>query len=406
MPTRLLWHSNAPHSPTGYGQQTALFAPSIAKHYDMAISSFYGLEGAPIIWEGIPVLPGLGGQFGDDWLLKHAERFFGGNPREGLVVTLMDVWVLDPKWMAQMNTAAWVPIDHEPAPQKVLDYFTASGAVPIAMSRFGERQLGRLDPLYVPHAVDCEKYRPYEREKTRELVGLDEDTFVVGMVAANKGRPGRKGFVQAFQAFAKFLQKHENAVLYLHTMMNPALAGGEDLASLLEALGIPQDSVRIADQYRVLFDPYSHDSMAKIYSCLDVLLNPALGEGFGVPMLEAQACGVPVITTEFSAQKEVVRAGWHVKPAQGMGNGYWTGLNSWQKFADVDDICAALEDCYSLSNDQRETLTKEARAHALDYDLPKVFEQHMLPALKAVEQRFASQQAVRIAPRRDLKAAA
>jgi hypothetical protein len=25
----------------------------------------------------------MGGQFGDDWLLKHAERFFGGDPRTG-----------------------------------------------------------------------------------------------------------------------------------------------------------------------------------------------------------------------------------------------------------------------------------------------------------------------------------
>jgi hypothetical protein len=192
----------------------------------MAISSFYGLEGAPIIWEGIPVLPGLGGQFGDDWLLKHAERFFGGDAKDGIVVTLMDVWVLDPSFMRKMNCAAWVPVDHEPVPQKVVNYFTNSGAVPIAMSRFGERMLGRLDPLYVPHAVDCKVYQPHDRKAMRELVGIPEDTFVVGMVAANKGRPSRKGFVQAFQAFAKFLETHENSILYLHTMMSPQLAGG------------------------------------------------------------------------------------------------------------------------------------------------------------------------------------
>jgi hypothetical protein len=97
--------------------------------------------------------------------------------------------------MRKMNCAAWVPVDHEPAPQKVVDYFTNSGAVPIAMSRFGERMLGRLDPLYVPHAVDCKVYKPHDRKAVRELVGIPEDTFVVGMVAANKGRPSRKGFV-------------------------------------------------------------------------------------------------------------------------------------------------------------------------------------------------------------------
>lgn len=399
--SKLLWHSNSPHSPTGYGQQTALFAPGLAKHYDLAISSFYGLEGSPIVWEGIPVLPGVGGQFGDDWLVRHAERFFGGDPRDGLVVTLMDVWVLDPKWMGQLNTAAWVPVDHEPAPQKVIDYFVNSGAVPIAMSRFGERMLGRLDPLYVPHAVDCEKYQPHDRDAIRKQIGLPEDAFIVGMVAANKGRPSRKGFPQAFQAFAKFAEKHENAILYLHTMMNPALGGGEDLAALLEALGIPQDRVRIADQYRMVLDPYGHESMAKIYSCLDVLLNPAMGEGFGVPQLEAQACGVPVICTDFSAMPEVVGAGWHVKAA----SKYWTGLNSWQAIPDIDDIVSALEDCHALTTRERVKLEQDAREHALKYDLPLVMKEYMLPALKKAEQRFASQQPVTIAPRK-LKAVA
>jgi hypothetical protein len=104
----LLWHSNAPWSPTGYGQQTGLFLP-IKEHYEVAVSSFYGLEGAPITWEGIPVFPGVGGQFGDEHLVQHAKRFFGGDPRGGLVVTLMDVWVLDARWMSQLNARRGSP---------------------------------------------------------------------------------------------------------------------------------------------------------------------------------------------------------------------------------------------------------------------------------------------------------
>ena len=91
---KLLFHSNAPWSPTGYGQQTALFAPLLAEHYDLAVSSFYGLEGAPRRWQGIPVLPGIGGEYGSQSMIDHAGRFFGGDPRNGLVVTLLDVWVL------------------------------------------------------------------------------------------------------------------------------------------------------------------------------------------------------------------------------------------------------------------------------------------------------------------------
>jgi glycosyltransferase involved in cell wall biosynthesis len=95
--------------------------------------------------------------------------------------------------------------------------------------------------------------------------------------------------------------------------------------------------------------------MAKIYSAMDVLLNPAMGEGFGITVLEAQACGTPAIVTEFSAMKEVCAAGWHVK-----WDPYWTGQNSWMATPDVDDIVSALEECYGLPDRQRQQLSEAA----------------------------------------------
>jgi glycosyltransferase involved in cell wall biosynthesis len=397
---RLLWHSNAPWSPTGYGQQTALFAPHIAQHYDLAISSFYGLEGSPLTWDGIPVFPGLGdGQYGNSQLIPHATHFFGGDPKGGLVVTLMDVWVMDAQMASQLNMACWVPVDHEPAPPPVVQFFVESGAVPIAMSRFGQQMLGRLDPLYVPHGVDTEIYKPYSRKAMREEVGVPRDAFLVGMVAANKGRPSRKGFSQAFQAFARFAEKHDNAYLYLHTMVQPGLGQGEDIPALLNALGIPSDRVLTTDQYRAVFNPHPPETMAKIYSALDVLLNPSMGEGFGITVLEAQACGVPAIVTDFSAMSEVCGSGWQVDHTK-----MWTGQNSWQVVPNVDDITDALEECYARPSMRRQKMSDAARNHAMGYDVHRVAKTQMLPALKIAEDRFAKQQPVRIAPR--LKVAA
>jgi hypothetical protein len=85
-------------------------------------------------------------------------------------------------------------------------FFTESGAVPVAMSRFGQQMLGRLDPLYVPHGIDTNIYKPIDRKTAREECGVPDGAFLVGMVAANKGRPSRKGFSQAFQAFARFAE--------------------------------------------------------------------------------------------------------------------------------------------------------------------------------------------------------
>ena len=401
MKPKLLWHSNAPYAPTGYGNQTGLFTPKLAEHYDLAISAFYGLEGSRIVWNDIPVFPGLGGEYGNAYLAEHAARHFGGNPRGGLVVTLMDVWVLATQMAAQLDMACWVPVDHEPAPPMVLEFFRQTSAIPIAMSRFGEQQLTEagLEPLYVPHGVDTDAFKPYPRDEVREQVGVPEDAFLVGMVAANKGRPSRKGFVQALQAFRLFREQHENAYLYLHTMLDPNLAQGEDIPAILGSLGIPKSAVLAADQYRMQFDPYPPSSMARIFSSLDVLLNPATGEGFGVPVLEAQACGVPAIVTNFSAMPEVCGAGWHVacRPQ-------WTGQNSWQALADVEDIVQALRHCYSLSAGERRALSAKARRHAEGYAVPKVVERHMLPALVEARERLDARKPVSLAP--PLKAAA
>jgi glycosyltransferase involved in cell wall biosynthesis len=396
--SKLLWHSNAPWSPTGYGQQTALFAPMLNEKYEMAISSFYGLEGAPRSWEKIPVFPGLGGEYGNDTLPQHAAQWFGGDPRGGLVVTLMDVWVLDPAMPRQLNCACWVPVDHNPAPPKVIEFFVQSDAVPIAMSRFGELQLGRLDPLYVPHGVDTTIYKPMDTSSAREK-SFPKDAFVVGMVAANKGRPSRKGFPQALRAFAEFAKHHDNAYLYLHTQFDPNVGGGENIPALIEHLGIPTDRVRQADQYAMLHVPYTDDQMARIFGAMDVLLNCSWGEGFGIPVLEAQSCGVPAIVTDFTAMTEVCGAGWKVKHTP-----YWTALNSWQAIPDSDDVLSALEECYSLTSSQRQKLSNAARQHALAYDSRLVLKQYMLPALRIAQQRFDARGAVRIPAR--LKTAA
>jgi glycosyltransferase involved in cell wall biosynthesis len=247
----------------------------------------------------------------------------------------------------------------------------------------------------VPHGVDTSVYKPRDRKVARKQGGIPQDAFLVGMVAANKGRPSRKAFSQALQAFRGLLDKREDSYLYLHTQLNPNFAGGEDLPALLDALEIPEDRVRKADQYAMGFAPYPPEAMAQLYSAMDVLLSPSMGEGFGIPILEAQACGTPVIVQDFSAMSELCGAGWKTKPA----TKFWTGLRSWQSIPDVDDIVEALLDCAARKGAQREQISRRAREFALEYDVHRVFEQYWVPALRAVESRFANRDPFTIAPR-------
>ncbi len=383
---KLLWHSNTPWAPTGYGCQTKLVTPRLAEHYDLAISSFYGLEGDRLEWEGIPVFPGLGGEFGNDYIVKNAMSHFG-SARGGIVLTLLDVWVLEPETMRQLDTAAWVPVDHSPAPPMVRRYFTESGAIPIAMARFGAEQLVDLDPLYVPHGVDTEVYKPLPKDESREMVGAEQDAFLVGMVAANKGAPSRKCFSQALQAFAAFRQTHDDAILYLHTNMN----GDEDLFALKEAVGLPDEAVRIADQYRINLHPLPARIMARVYSTFDVLLNPSAGEGFGVPVLEAQACGVPAIVSNFSAMKEVCGSGWKVACTP-----RWTAQKAWQVDPSVEEIVDSLEQAYGLSEAERKQASELAVTHAAQYEVGRVIDEHFLPALAEVEARIAARKPMKL----------
>jgi glycosyltransferase involved in cell wall biosynthesis len=378
---KLLFHSNAPWSPSGYGQQVALFAPRLAEHTDLAISAFHGLANATLNVAGLTIYPGSGSGWGNDVVQAHAERHFG-SLRGGLVLSLADVFVLEPAIWRELNAAAWVPVDHDPAPPGVLGFFAATGAVPIAMTRFGQEQLRGFDSLYVPHGVATDVYRPQDGAEVRAAAGVPSDAFVVGIVAVNKGAPSRKSLAEMIEAFAIFRARHDDAILYLHTEIQGAHQGTH-LPSLLDELGVDEEAVLFVDQSRYLFAPFTPEEMASIYSSLDVLLNASMGEGFGLTVLESHACGVPAIVTNFTAMSEVCDAGWKVGYER-----HWTDQGSWQARPHVEEIVESLEECYRLDRESRRELSARAREHALAYDADRVLTEHWLPALEEVAKRL------------------
>jgi len=81
------------------------------------------------------------------------------------------------------------------------------------------------------------------------------------------------------------------------------------LQSMVERLGL---------QTKVIFLGYvPQDDLPGLYAGAEVFILPSLYEGFGLPLLEAMACGVPVIAANTGAMKEVVgTAGMLVDPTQ------------------------------------------------------------------------------------------
>lgn len=383
---KILWHSNAPFAPTGYGAQTAYFAPRIkALGHDVAISAFYGLEGATIEWNGMTVYPTDHTRFGKAMLPYYVGHHANGevDPRDVLVITLMDVWALNDHVdkLAPLRIASWVPVDHDPVPPAVAQFFAHTGAKPIAMSRFGEAKLREvgLNPLYVPHGVSTEMFKPQTgRDDIREGMGIPKDAFVIGMVANNQGNsPPRKAFPQVFQAFKVFQHDHPDAFLYLHSDVH-GVNQGLKLKHLADLCGIPPSAYGCSDQL-LLHLGLPAEAMSYVYSTFDVLASPSYGEGFGIPIIEAQACGVPVVVTNWTAMPELCGAGWLVE-----GDPWFDPHHgSFFMCPAVSEIVEAFEKAYLARDDQE--LRVRAREFALAYDVDRVMSDYWVPALEELE---------------------
>jgi hypothetical protein len=382
---RVLWASNAPFSATGYGVQTAQVVQRLTRdQHEVAIACNYGLQGAETTWNGgVKLYPcGISG-YSDDILNAHAQHWAHGTELPSLVVILFDVWALENPGIKQIpKIAAWAPIDHQPAPPKVLQWLKRPNVKPIAMSRFAERMMADdgIESIYVPHAVEP-VFKPTpsfaDADGTlvtgHELMGVKSDRFVVMMNSANKGRtPVRKCFGENLLAFSIFAAKHPDAILYLHTEAS-AIATGVDLRALIRGCGIPENQVCFVDQYLYRMN-LPQQALASLYSAADVLLATSAGEGFGVPVVEAQACGTRVIVSDWTAQSELVGDGWAVE-VQPLWDPY---QDAWFATPMIPRIVDALEEAYAAERGP----SKQAIDFAADYDADVVYAKYWRPALE------------------------
>lgn len=341
---RIMISSNGIHTTSGYGTQAKQLAKLLqSMGHEVAAHAWYGLSGGCAILDGILCYPYLGHPFGGDTAVaaKHFEA--------DLVITLQDLWVLPEDYGESLPCAwaAWVPVDGEPLSPDTKSRL-AQCAYPIAMSEFGQRVMAEagISSTYIPHGLDPIFQPPADRAALREMVGVPEDAFVVLMVAANKGYPSRKAYPEALDAFSKFHQQVDSSILYLHTIMQPGSSkGGElglDIFELIKLTGIPETAVKYTNQWQMLLG-IDVSFVAQLYGVADVLLNPSTGEGFGLPVLEAQACGTPVITQACSAMTELTFYGVATEPGQRVYN----PLDHWHHTPKVSRLVDALHQVHA-----------------------------------------------------------
>lgn len=137
-------------------------------------------------------------------------------------------------------------------------------------------------------------FRPLkETREVRQRLGV-EDEFILFVGTLEL----RKNIATLIDAFEELLRA---------TSVSPQLVIAGPQGWLMEELFA--SSERRALKNRVLFTGYlSDEDLRALYSSCRAFVYPSIYEGFGLPPLEAMACGAPVITSDIPAIKETVGA--------------------------------------------------------------------------------------------------
>jgi glycosyltransferase involved in cell wall biosynthesis len=148
-----------------------------------------------------------------------------------------------------------------------------------------------LEAYYIPIPVDLNAWRqptPDERTMIRTTMGIPKDKKVVLTVADNQER---KNLAATLETIAGI----PDAVGIIVTRVNSEV--GLILSDYLDELGI-------SDRVMLIERGIPFKQLWSLYAIADAFLITSKAEGLGMPVLEAMACGVPVVAPNHTAFRE------------------------------------------------------------------------------------------------------
>lgn len=243
------------------------------------------------------------------------------------VIFLMDVDKLDADAMWDVARAiAWYPnhftsLDHQ-LRSSLATFSDVASLCPTDAAMLAAA-LPHVRVTLVPHVVEVPHALRGQPDVAalRRKYGVDADAFVVLVSCGNYDFENRKALDVSLQAFQQLRAKVPRAFLYLKVISVREILRAESkdaqhasgpelpLRFMLDTLGLDPASYAINE--RILPAMSSWELMAMS----NVLLHPSKTEGFGMPVLEAQALGTPVVTTRFGAMADFTMHGYSVPHA-------------------------------------------------------------------------------------------
>ena len=281
-----------------------------------------------------------------------------------LVISLGDKWMVEhiaeSPHRSKFTWYGYTPIDGSPIPYTWEKTFNNMDKV-IAYGEWGQRVIESSGGPSVDatdfeyHGVDTNTFKQLPEEEVMKFKGellrckKPEDVFLVGQVSRNQPR---KNLPATFKAFSIFMSGNyvkcdqcdnvtvdtydEESRTYVHKANTCAICGSNKIdrsnekpdAILYLHMAVKDCGWNLKDlqttyglESKILFDPnirvgsgITDRDLVRVYNVLDVKVLPTYGEGFGLPILEAMACGTPVIATNYSAHTEWME-GLFIKPA-------------------------------------------------------------------------------------------
>lgn len=251
-----------------------------------------------------------------------------------VVVTLLDLFMREVSYIPETIKSFGVPwVAHCTIGSDSLSPYLAQplrqANMIVAPSNFnyGIVKASGLPVTFIPHGVDTSRFYPLKEDEKREAkqkLGA-EGKRLIGIVQRNNIL--QKNFFGAFWAYKILIENVPRAKkdTLLVCLSYPFEERGVRLTDLAAHLGI-QDNVRFVmvkpdeeggklelahfnDPRAFVNNPnwgLDEDEMRKLYNSFDFTVIPSLGESCSLPALESQACGVPVVMSEFSTGKEML----------------------------------------------------------------------------------------------------
>lgn len=214
-------------------------------------------------------------------------------PESGLLVVIQpwEYGHLPQAWVAQA-----ADVDEFWVPSPLVRHMYVDSGVPAEKVRV------------IPNGVDTIKFHPQVKPLKLNTKKKFKFLFVGGTIH-------RKGPDVLLDAFIHAFTSADDVCLVIKDFGGDSCYQGQTAETVVKAIQQKPNAPEIL----YLKEEFSSDQMPSLYAACDCLVLPYRGEGFGMPVLEAMSCGLPVIVTAGGATDSFVNAdcGWKI-PARGL----------------------------------------------------------------------------------------